>query len=72
VGAFYNPQENLAVGVSQTRTCRVEGRTCPANLSGNRLGDRICSVQDLVAEELGYVTHVRAESRACLGNASEI
>jgi hypothetical protein len=45
-GAFYSPQENLAVGVSETRTC-------PTNLSGTRLGDRICPVQDLVTEELG-------------------
>jgi hypothetical protein len=40
------PQENLVVGVSEIRTCSI-------NFSGNRFGDRICPVQDLVTEELG-------------------
>jgi hypothetical protein len=44
-GPFIASQENLAVGVSETRTC-------PANLSGTRLGDWICPVWDLVAEEI--------------------
>jgi hypothetical protein len=52
-GPFITPQENLAVGVSETRTCPAQGRTCPANLSGTRLGHRICPIWDLVAEELG-------------------
>jgi hypothetical protein len=43
---FYIPQENLAVEVTETQTC-------PANLSRSQLGYRICSVRDLVAEELG-------------------
>jgi hypothetical protein len=45
-GGLSNPQENLAVEVSETRTYLT-------NLSGNWLGDRICSVRDLVAEESG-------------------
>jgi hypothetical protein len=49
-GSFIAPQENLVVGVSETQTCLVGGRTCPAHLSGNQLGDRICLVRDLVAE----------------------
>jgi hypothetical protein len=52
-GPFIALQENLAVGVSETRTCLGRGQTCPTNLSGTRLGDWICSVRDLVAEELG-------------------
>jgi hypothetical protein len=52
-GPFIAPQENLAVGVSEIRHVRVRGWTCPANLSGTQLGDRICSVRDLVAEKLG-------------------
>jgi hypothetical protein len=45
-GPFIAPQENVAIGVLETRTC-------PANLSGTRLGDQICPIWDLVAEELG-------------------
>jgi hypothetical protein len=50
---FYSPQENLAVGVSETQTCLVGGQTCPAHLSGNQVGDRICLAWDLVADESG-------------------
>jgi hypothetical protein len=49
-GSFIAPQENLAVGVSETQTCLGQGRTCLGNLSGSWLGDRICPVRDLVAE----------------------
>jgi hypothetical protein len=45
-GPSIAPQENLAIGVSETRTCL-------ANLSGNMLGDRICPIRDLVPDELG-------------------
>jgi hypothetical protein len=44
-GPFIAPQENLAVGVSETQTC-------PANLSGTRLGNRICLVWNLVTEKI--------------------
>jgi hypothetical protein len=49
-GPFIAPQENLAVGVSETWTCPGRGRTCAANLSGTRFGNRICPVRDLVIE----------------------
>jgi hypothetical protein len=52
-GPFIAPQENLAIGVSETRTCPGRELACPANLSGNRLRDQICLVRDLVVEELG-------------------
>jgi hypothetical protein len=52
-GPFIAPQENLVVGVLETRTCLGRGWTCPTNLSGTQLGDRICLVQDFVTEELG-------------------
>jgi hypothetical protein len=52
-GAFRAPQENLVVGCQKIGHVRAGGRTCPANLSGSGLGDRICLVQDLVAPELG-------------------
>jgi hypothetical protein len=39
-GDFIVPQENLPVGVSETRTC-------PANLSGTRPGDRMCPIRGL-------------------------
>jgi hypothetical protein len=52
-GPFIAPQENLAIGVSETRTRPGRGRTCPANLSGNWLGDWICPIWDLVVDELG-------------------
>jgi hypothetical protein len=51
-GGPFIAQENLAVGVSETRICPGRGRPCPANLFRNRLNDRICPFQDLVAEEL--------------------
>jgi hypothetical protein len=51
-GPFIAPEKNVTVGVSKTQTCQVGGRPCPANLSGTLLGDRICSVRDLVIEEL--------------------
>jgi hypothetical protein len=51
-GHFIAPQENLAVGVPETWTCPVEGQTCSTNLFGSRLGDRICPIRDLAAEEL--------------------
>jgi hypothetical protein len=64
-GPFMAPQENLAIGVSETRTC-------PANLSGNKHGDQICQVRDIVAQELGYVGHVWAGGQTCPRNASGI
>jgi hypothetical protein len=53
MGAIYIPQENLAVGVSEIWIRAGRGWTCPTNLSGTWLGDRICPVWDLVTEELG-------------------
>jgi hypothetical protein len=53
MGAFYSPQENLVIGVLETQICPGRGRTCLANISGTRLGDQICPVRDLLAEELG-------------------
>jgi hypothetical protein len=52
-GPFKAPQVNLAIGVLETRTCLGWRQTCPAYLSGDRLGDRICLVRHIVAEELG-------------------
>jgi hypothetical protein len=43
-GTFIAPQENLAVGVSEPRTCPGQGQTCPINLSGTWLEDQICPV----------------------------
>jgi hypothetical protein len=51
-GPFIAPQENLAIGVSETRTCSSRGQTYPANLFGNRLEDWICPICDLVVDEL--------------------
>jgi hypothetical protein len=52
-GPFIAPKENLAVGVSETQTCPGRGLDMSGQLSEKRLGDPICPVPDLVAEELG-------------------
>jgi hypothetical protein len=36
-GAFYSPQENLAIGCQKPGHVRVGGRTCLATVSGTRL-----------------------------------
>jgi hypothetical protein len=52
-GPFIVSQGNLAIGVSEIRTCPDRGRTCLANLSRNWPGDWKCLIRDFVAEELG-------------------
>jgi hypothetical protein len=50
---FIAPKRIKPLGWQKPEHVWAEGRTCPANLSGSQLGDRICLVRDLVAEELG-------------------
>jgi hypothetical protein len=65
-GGFYSPPresshwgiKNPDLSRSGAGLVRVGGRTCPTNHSGNRLGDRICPVQDFVTKELDLVGHV--------------